>query len=223
MKSLFALAIIFAAFSVSYAQNEQSPIVEKELKYKNWTLKDARTGQETSLRDLAAGKKLVVVVYFAPWCPNWKHDEPFLERFYEKYKADGLEIIGVGEYGTVEAVNTNLATYKITFPVVTESLDRADKMTTPHYAYRKSTGDGRNWGSPWYVLLDPSKLSAMGDVLIKRTHVINGEMIEPEGEKFIREKLGLPAVETKAAVAKEAKVEVCDPAKPSATPLKKPQ
>jgi thiol-disulfide isomerase/thioredoxin len=223
MKGIFASIVILFAFGLTFAQNEQSPIVQKDISYKNWTFKDARTGADRTLRDLTIGKKLVIVVYFAPWCGNWKHDEPFLQRFYDKYKSDGLEIVGVGEYGTPDAIRSNLDTYKITFPIVYESQDRADKMTTQHYAYRRSTGDGRNWGSPWYVLLDPSKFSATGDILIKRTHIINGEMIEPEGEKFVREKLGLPAVETKAAVAKEEKVEVCDPAKPSAAPLKKPQ
>ena len=59
------------------------------------------------------------------------------------------------------------------------------------------------------------------DTLVKKTFVINGEMIEAEGEKFIREKLGLPAVESKAAIAGKQKIEVCDPDKPAAT-LKKP-
>lgn len=223
MKTLFATAVILFAFSLAAAQDEQSPIVEKEIGYKNWTLKDVRTGADTSLRDLTAGKKLVVVVYFAPWCPNWKFDEPFLQRLYEKYKADGLEIVGVSEYGTVDAVNANLSMNKITFPVVSESVDRADKWKTLHYTYRKITGDGRNWGSPWYIMLEPAKLMPSGDLLLKKTHVINGEMIQTEGEKFIREKLGLPAIELKAAIAKDGKVEVCDPAKPSASPLKKPQ
>jgi len=223
MKSFFALAIIVFAFTCSFAQDEQSPIVEKKVKYKDWTLKDVRTGSDTTLRNLAAGKKLVVVVYFAPWCPNWKHDESFLQRFYQQYKDDGLQIIGVGEYGTVDAVKENLAEYNITFPIVSESTDRTEKNNTQHYAYRKATDDDRKWGSPWYIMLEPSKLFPTGDLLTKRTHIINGEMIETEGEKFIREKLGLAATDTKSSVTKDGKVEVCDPAKPSKSVLKKPQ
>jgi hypothetical protein len=44
-----------------------------------------QTGAETNLRKFTAGKKLVMVVYFAPWCPNWKHDAKFVESMYEKY------------------------------------------------------------------------------------------------------------------------------------------
>ena len=224
MKSLFAIAILLGAFTLGFAQNEQSPIVEKEISYKNWTYKDVRTNSEVSLRDLMKGKKLVVIVYFAPWCGNWRHDAPFLQKFYDKYRANGLEIIGVGEYDSVASMKSNLDSMKITFPVVAESSDRADKQKTPHYDYRKSTGDNRNWGSPWYLFLEPTSLEKKGDTLVKKTHVINGEMIEVEGEKFIREKLGLPALDSKAATAKSGKIEVCDPDKPDKKigELKKP-
>lgn len=222
MKSIFVLAIVLFAFSLTFAQNEQSPIVEKDISYKNWTLKSVRTGTDVTLRDLMAGKKLVVVVYFAPWCGNWKHDAPFLQRFYDKYKANGLEIVGVGEYGALDAMKTSLEDLKVTFPVVYESENRTDKQKTAHYQYRVSTGDTRNWGSPWYILLEPERLEKNGDVLVKKTHVINGEMIEAEGEKFIRAKLGLTPGDTKRSVAEKGKVEVCDPEKPSAAILKKP-
>ena len=82
--------------------------------------------------------------------------------------------------------------------------------------YRKSTGDNRNWGSPWYVLLDPRAMEKKGDVLVKKTHIINGEMIEAEGERFIRQKLGLPVADVKTA-DKGAKIEACDPTRPTPT------
>jgi hypothetical protein len=143
-----------------------------------------------------------------------------LERFYEKYKTAGLEIIGVGEYDTMDAMKTNLDSLKITFPVVYESEARTDKQKTAHYEYRKSTGDNRNWGSPWYIFLEPSLLEKQGDVLVKKTSVINGEVIEPEGEKFIREKLGLEAEETKVT-SRTNEINACDPEKETVE-LKKP-
>ena len=215
MKLFVALFLSALSFGVAAAQNEQSPIVEKDIEYKNWTYKSVLTGQEASLRDLVKGKKLAIVVYYAPWCPNWRHDAPLLQPLYEKYKANGLEIIAVGEYDPVDSMKNNLTFMNITFPVVYESIDRADKQKTTHYEYRRATGDDRNWGSPYYVFIEPSAVEKKGDTILKHTHVINGEMIMGEGEKFIREKLGLPAGDPKAVTAGKEKAEVCDPSAPT--------
>ncbi|MBK8305026.1 MAG: redoxin domain-containing protein [Chloracidobacterium sp.] len=220
--TLFAFAAILLTAFFAFGQNEQAPIVEKEINYKNWTYKSVRTGEDTNLRDLTVGKKLVIVVYYAPWCGNWRFDAPMLQRFYDKYKSAGLEIVAVGEYDPVSSMQNNLTFMKITFPAVYESENRSEKQKTKHYDYRQSTGDTRGWGSPWYIFLQPSLMEKKGDTLTKKTFVINGEMIADEGEKFIREKLGLPAIDTKAATAKNGEVEVCDPADKKTIELKKP-
>jgi thiol-disulfide isomerase/thioredoxin len=217
MKTLLLFAILLLSFTFASAQHEYAPLQEKEVKYKDWTYRQVRDGKELNLRDAVKGKKLVMIVYFAPWCPNWKLQAPVAERFYEKYKAHGFEIIGVGEYAAVEAMKASLDTYKITFPVVYESDSTAAKQTTPHYEYRKATGDMRNWGSPWSIFLVPSQLKK-GDVLTEKTFVVNGELMEAESEAFIREKLGLPK-EEKKEVSMSKPGEVCDPATSS---LKKP-
>jgi len=222
MRIFRAVLIITFCVCATLAQNEQSPIVEKEISYKDWTYKSVRDGQEMNLRQITAGKKLVIVVYYAPWCPNWRHDAPFLQKFYEKYKANGLEIVGVAEYDPLDSMKNNLAFMKVTFPAVYESESREDREKTKHHDYRLSTGDTRKWGSPWYILIEPAKMEKKGDVLVKKTHIINGEMIEAEGEKFIREKLGLPAVDPKVAVRKKGEIEICEPSKPSTIALIKP-
>jgi peroxiredoxin len=204
------------------AQTEQSPILEKDLNYKNWTYKNVRGDGEINLRDYAKSKKLVMVVYFAPWCPNWKHEAPFAQKMYEKYKASGFDVIGVGEYDTVEAMKTHLDAFKITFPVVYESDARDAKQKTTHYEYRKAVGDTRNWGSPWNIFIQPASLEKKGDVLLKKAFVVNGELIEPEAEKFIREKLGLPAEDKKAQTAENKSIEACEPEKKIAV-LKMPE
>ena len=216
MKFAFAFLILLFCLTFAFGQNEQAPILEKEISYKNWTYKNVRTGDEINLRDFAKGKKLVMVVYFAPWCGNWKHDAPMLERLYEKYKAQGLDIIAVGEYDPVDSMKANLDTLKITFPAVYESENRTEKQKTLHYEYRKSTGDTRGWGSPWYIFLMPPLMEKKGDTLTKKTFIINGELIEAEGEKFIREKLGLRAIDTKTTAAKKDVIEVCEPEKKTA-------
>ncbi len=221
MKTFLLLAILLFSFTLANAQHEYAPVLEKEIKYKDWTYKQVREGdKDLNLLSSTKGKKLVMVVYFAPWCGNWKLQAPVAQRFYEKYKANGFEIIGVGEYDTVEAIKKSLDTFKITFPVVYESDSTAAKQQTLHYSYRKMTGDSRNWGSPWSIFLVPSELKSKGEFLTEKTFVVNGELMEAESEAFIREKLGLPKEGQKAEVSASKTPEVCEPT--ATTSLKKP-
>lgn len=221
-KVFLAVIVVLMSLVAAYAQNEQSPLVEKEISYKNWTYKDIRTDKDINLRDYTKGKKLTIVVYWAPWCHNWQHDAPMVERLYEKYKEKGLAFIGVGEYGSVDQMKGILDQFKITFPAVYESQNQNEREKTLHYQYRQSTGDRRNWGSPYYIFLIPSSMEKKGDVLTNKTFVINGEMIESEGEAFIRKQLKLPAMDTtQKPLTTVSKAESCDSA-PKVAELQKP-
>lgn len=217
---LFALAVLLISFSFADAQHEYAPLQEKEIKYKNWNYKSARDDKNIDLREFAKGKKLVMVVYLAAWCPNWKLEAPVAQRLYDKYKASGFDVIGVGEYASVADTKTSLDALKITFPVVSESDSRDAKQKTAHYDYRKSTGDTRNWGSPWNIFLEPANLKKDGDTILKKAFVVNGELVEAEADKFIRQKLGLPAEEIKTTATKEKTIEACEPEKKSAAFVK---
>lgn len=211
MKIAFAFALLLAASGLGFAQNEQAPIVEKDITYKNWKLKRVGDGTGLELRKLMAGKWLVAVVYFSPWCPNWRHDAPMLQRLYDKYRSAGFEIVAVSEYDSLANAKINIDALKITFPVVYDSQDRSDRDKSKHFKYRQAAGDTRRWGSPWYIFIETEKAEAKGDPILKRAHVINGEMIETEGEKFVRAKLGLAALDPKATTAESGEVEICDP------------
>lgn len=219
MKLISAILFVFFAFSCVSAQNEQSPIVEKNFVYKDWTHKNLNGGGETNLRTFISGKKLIMVVYWAPWCPNWKHDLAFVQSLHDKYHGNGLAVIGVGEYDPGGKMKDHLEQYKLTFPSVYESDNQAARLTTVHYQQRTQAGDTRKWGSPWYVFLDPKKLEPTGEALTKKTTVVNGELIRPDAEKFIREKLGLAAGASYALKSNE--IEACEPDKKS-TALVKP-
>ena len=171
--------------------HEYSPLVEKTVNYKNWALRNLKTDKPDDLRALVAGKKLVMIVYFAPWCGNWRFEAPIAAKLYEKYKDQGFQVIGVSEYGSRDDVKAYFGEAGAPYPVVTESESRDDKQKTAHYGYRQLTGDGRNWGSPWNIFLEPSKLTATGDVLTEKAWVVNGELVEDEVDKFIASKVSL--------------------------------
>ena len=172
--------------------HEWAPLLEQKLDYKDWTFKALKDGTPVSLRELSKGKKLVLVVYFAPWCGNWKNEAPTVWRLYEKYKAQGLEVVAVSEYASAEDSRKYFESQGgAPFPVVVESEAGDAKEKTTHYAYRKSIGDPRNWGSPFNVFLEPAKLKASGDLLTEKAWVVGGELIEKDVERFVRERLGI--------------------------------
>jgi thiol-disulfide isomerase/thioredoxin len=189
MKNLLILAATILALlpvrGVSQAGHEYSPLAEKTVNYKNWSLVNLKTDKPDDLRTLMAGKKLVMVVYFAPWCANWKYEAPIAAKLYEKYKDKGFEVIGVSEYAPRADVKTFFGEAGSPYPVVTESESREDREKTPHFGYRQLTGDKRKWGSPWNIFLDPAKINPTGEVLTEKAWVVNGELIEEEVDKFI--------------------------------------
>ena len=196
-KLILGIIILISAASAAFAQShEYSPLVEKTVNYKSWTLKDLANNKPTDLRSLMAGKKLVMVLYFAPWCPNWRNEAPVAASLYDKYKSQGFEIVGISEYGARDDTRNFFGPTGPPYPVVVESETRDDREKTPHFGYRQLTGDTRKWGSPWNIFLEPSKCDPSGDVLTEKAWVVNGELIEADADKFIHDRLAANAVIT---------------------------
>lgn len=192
-KIITLVALVFVCATVGRAQgdHEYAPLQEHQLNYKDWTLKSATLGTSVNLRERTRGKKLVLVVYFAPWCHNWHNEAPIVARLYDKYKAAGFEVIAVSEYATEADRRAFFKDKAVPYTVVVESDKRDARAKTAHYRYRQLTGDKRNWGSPYNIFLVPAAFNQSGDVLTDKAWVVGGELIEQEVERFIREQLGL--------------------------------
>lgn len=197
--ALFCL-LTFGAMAVR-AQHEYAPIEQKTVNYKNWTLKSLADDQPVDLRSMMQGKKLVMVVYFAPWCGNWRNEAPVALALFEKYKGQGFQVIGVSEYASRDDVRSYFGPSGPPFPIVTESESRDDREKTPHYGYRQATGDTRKWGSPWNIFLEPAIVAKTGEVLTEKAWVVNGELIQADADKFIGERL--------SGISKTAAIEPC--------------
>lgn len=224
MKKLFVLILfsfLFSSLAVA-GGDERAVVQEKEVSYKNWKFKKLSDDKDLELRKAIKDKKLVMVVYFAPWCGNWKNEAPLVAKLYEKYKASGFDVIAVSEYGTKEETKKFFGEQGAPYTVVVESEKDTDREKTSHYQYRKETGDTRKWGSPWNIFLEPDKLNQKGDVLMEKAWIVQGELIEENIEPFIREKLGLPKEETKAALNLGKKNEACEADSTKNLILKKP-
>lgn len=199
MSKTFASILLVCAFALSTFVNpvsaqharEFAPLEEKTFAYKDWTFPRLSDNTPVNLRQFAAGKKLVLVVYYAPWCPNWKYEAPVVAKLYDKYKSKGFDVIAVNEYGSIADAQKFFGSAGAPYTVVVESIGGNARDTSTHAGYRKLTGDTRKWGSPYNVFLEPARLSASGEVLSESAWVVQGELVEKDVEKFIRARLGL--------------------------------
>jgi thiol-disulfide isomerase/thioredoxin len=62
--------------------------------------------------------KVVVLNFFATWCPYCQQEIPGFLEVYEKYRNQGLEIVGLSnEQGKESEVVSFTRSYKISYPV----------------------------------------------------------------------------------------------------------
>ena len=190
---MLLFAVVLVMQPVAEAQEPPSPIELKDIRYKSWVYPNISGEGRSDIRELSKGKKLMIVVYFAPWCPDWNNEIPFLKSMFEKYGKDGLGIVAVGEYDSRESMKAHFDAKGIPFVGVWETDSRDSRTLSEHYRYRKLAGDQRNWGTPWHIFLEPEKFPKDGDILAEKAWVANGKVVKEEAEPFIRKMLGLDA------------------------------
>jgi len=81
------------------------------------------TGKVVSNTDPAFRGKAMLVSITGSWCPNCNDDAPFLDALYKKYKAQGLEVIGLSfESGDLDydrdRVKQFIARNRVTYPIL---------------------------------------------------------------------------------------------------------
>jgi peroxiredoxin len=54
-----------------------------------------KDSKEVSIAEIGAGKKCVLVDFWASWCAPCRREIPNLKKLYEKYSSKGFEIIGI--------------------------------------------------------------------------------------------------------------------------------
>src|SRR5437764_14854395 len=89
--------IITPAALRAQGNHEYSPLQEKTVNYKSWTLNDLVSNKPVSLRSLLQGKKMEMVLYFETWCPNWRNEATEYASLYDNYKEQEIEIVSIRE------------------------------------------------------------------------------------------------------------------------------
>jgi len=72
-------------------------------------------GRQTSLAHLRG--KVVLVNFWATWCPYCRHEMPDMERFYRDYRAQGFEILALSQDDAPEPVRRFMEKEGYHFPV----------------------------------------------------------------------------------------------------------
>jgi peroxiredoxin len=73
-------------------------------------------GREVSLSDYRG--KVVLINFWATWCPPCREEMPLFQRVYEKYKDRGFEILAISTDDYVEPVKKFVKEYKLSFPIL---------------------------------------------------------------------------------------------------------
>lgn len=114
--AVFLLLVAVALFSC--AKNEKSPAgAEKKITAPTLALVDLN-GNKVSIADYKG--KVVMLEFFASWCPPCQMSAPEVESVYKKYKDKGFVVLGISidEGANARAyVNSFMKDYGITYPV----------------------------------------------------------------------------------------------------------
>lgn len=127
---LFTLGIALALTAVSYASlnimdagpkvGEQAPeITGKTIEGKDFKLKEMND-------------KLVLVDFWATWCPPCKIEIPHLQAAYKKYRDQGLEIVSVDVNEDVATIKNFTEKYPMPWIHLTDSDGSLSKKYSVH-------------------------------------------------------------------------------------------
>jgi thiol-disulfide isomerase/thioredoxin len=88
------------------------------------TLMDIQFATSTGQwQKLAAWKgKVLVVNYWATWCPPCREEMPMFSALHEKYQANGVQFVGIG-IDSVDKIREYQMSEKIAYPLLVGTLD----------------------------------------------------------------------------------------------------
>ncbi len=109
---LVALLLYVALFT----ESQQPPLgLSKGQPAPDFRLKTL-DGKEIALSDYRG--KIVLINFWATWCPPCKEEMPLFESVYRKYKDRGFEILAISTDGNLEPVKKFVKEFGLTFPIL---------------------------------------------------------------------------------------------------------
>jgi len=116
MKYLLTSIGVLLVLAVARVSISAQEVIQSNASAQSLTLKDLK-GQEQSLGQHRG--KIVVLNFWATWCIPCREEMPMLVGLQQRYKAQGIEVIGVSadEASTRKAIPSFARKQKIEFPI----------------------------------------------------------------------------------------------------------
>ena len=109
----------------------------------NFTLTDLN-GKTWTLKDLKG--KVVLVNFWATWCPPCQKEMPDLEALYTRFKEQGFVVLAISEDDETEKVGPFIAERKISFPVLLDPGQKVNNLFAVEVFQRVSSTTAKaNW------------------------------------------------------------------------------
>jgi len=137
--SLFAVFIIclpqqinaqLTAEAARALRNANIQVLDQRIDPRDFTLPLLGGGNAT----LSAYKgKVVILSFWTTWCPSCQQMMPTLDRLYQRFRNQGLEVLAVNSGENASTVQRYIQTLGYTFPVLFDSNDRVSDIYDIYY------------------------------------------------------------------------------------------
>ncbi len=114
LRLLFLILTIFLTLLACQERAEKSSLPKSGSAAIDFNIRDLRG--ETWNLDKVRGK-VVLLRFWADWCPSCRYEMPVIENYYRKLKAEGFVVLAVNVKQSAQVAEAFTAQLDLTFPV----------------------------------------------------------------------------------------------------------
>ncbi len=125
---IFGLFLLTGQSKISDTQNKKIAALTKDINLApDFSLKDVSTDSVITLSEFKG--KVVLVNFWATWCYPCRMEIPDFNDLYNKYKQDGLVILGISVSDQKKALKNFMKSFQIDYPLLYGSPNDLGKVT----------------------------------------------------------------------------------------------
>jgi len=179
LAAIFSICVVFLACKPRQADAQVSSEAERALRNANIQVLRQRPDPRDFMLPLLTGGnatlssykgKVVILNFWATWCPPCRTEMPSMETLYQRFNAQGLEILAVDIGEDLSTVRQFISNSGYSFPVMLDSGNRVSSVygmkaiPTSYIIDREGKIIGRVVGG---ILWDNQRVITAIDALLK--------------------------------------------------------